>query len=438
MVAAVRVHKNGGPEVLTYEDVQVPAPGPGQVRVKNHACGLNYIDTYFRSGLYPAAGGLPFVAGNEAAGEVVAVGPGVTEVKVGDRVGYTSALGSYAAERIMPADRLVKLPDAITYEQAAGMMLKGMTVEYLLHRTFKVQKGMNVLIHAAAGGIGLIACQWANHLGANVIGTVGSKDKAALAKANGCHHTILYREEDFPTKVKEITGGKLCEVVYDGVGKATFPASLDCIKPLGMFASFGNASGSIEAFNINILQAKGSLFCTRPTLNTYAAKREDLLSIANNLFNVVASGKVEDSDQPEIRAQGRAAGAPRSRSAQDHRLDRSDAVTLAERSGAPNQTRARHRSCDERAGIGGRCDGRRRAGDRAEALRAVPRPRTAASGLRQAAARHRAGNHRGPQAIRRQGARAGGRDSQVMPLGNQNDMTDAEREALGRWIVALK
>ncbi len=292
MVAAVRVHKHGGPEVLTYEDVQVAAPGPGQARVKNHACGLNYIDTYFRSGLYPAAGGLPFISGNEGAGEVVAVGPGVTDVKVGDRVGYTSALGSYAAERIMPADRLVKLPDNITYEQAAGMMLKGMTVEYLMHRTFKVQKGMNVLIHAAAGGIGLIACQWANHLGANVIGTVSSQAKADLAKANGCHHAIVGYEE-FPAKVKEITGGKLCEVVYDGVGKATFPASLDCIKPLGMFASFGNASGSIEAFNINLLQAKGSLFCTRPTLNTYAAKREDLLSIANNLFNAVASGKVK-------------------------------------------------------------------------------------------------------------------------------------------------
>src|SRR5262245_11116953 len=292
MVAAVRVHKHGGPEVLTYEDVQVPAPGPGQARVKNHACGLNYIDTYFRSGLYPPAGGLPFISGNEGAGEVVAVGPGVTDIKVGDRVGYTSALGSYAQERIMPADRLVKLPDNITYEQAAGMMLKGMTVEYLLHRTFKLQKGMNVLIHAAAGGIGLIACQWANYIGANVIGTVSSQSKADLAKANGCHHPIV-GYENFPAKVKEITGGKLCEVVYDGVGKATFPASLDCIKPLGMFASFGNSSGSIEAFNINLLQAKGSLFCTRPTLNTYAAKREDLLSIANNLFSVVGSGKVK-------------------------------------------------------------------------------------------------------------------------------------------------
>src|SRR5438874_3243199 len=293
MVAAVRVHKNGGPEVLTYEEIELPAPGPGQVRIKQHACGLNYIDTYFRSGLYPAPQGLPFVAGNEGAGEVVAVGPGVSEVKVGDRVGYTSALGSYAAERIMPADRLVKLPDVISYEQAAGMMLKGMTVEYLLHRTFKLQKGMNVLIHAAAGGIGLIACQWANYIGANVIGTVGSKDKAELAKANGCHHTILYRDEDFVAKVKEITSGKLCDVVYDGIGKTTFPASLDCLRQLGYFVSFGSASGQIDAFNINILQTKGSLFATRPTLNHYVAKREDLLKTANELFEVVASGAVK-------------------------------------------------------------------------------------------------------------------------------------------------
>jgi NADPH2:quinone reductase len=293
MVAAVRVHKYGGPEVLTYEEVEVPAPGPGQIRVKNHACGLNFIDTYFRSGLYRPPSGLPFIPGNEGAGEVTVIGPGVTEVKVGDRIGYTSTLGSYTAERVLPADRAVKLPEGISYEQAAGMMLKGMTVEYLLNRTFKVQKGMNVLIHAAAGGIGLIACQWANHIGANVIGTVGSKEKAALAKAHGCHHTILYREEDFPAKVKEITGGKLCEVVYDGVGKSTFPASLDCIKPLGMFVSFGNSSGSIEAFSINLLQQKGSLFATRPTLNNYAAKREDLLAIAGDLFSVVTSGKVK-------------------------------------------------------------------------------------------------------------------------------------------------
>jgi NADPH2:quinone reductase len=293
MVTAVRVHKTGGPEVLTYEEVEVPSPGAGQVRVKQHACGVNYIDIYFRNGLYPAPGGLPFIAGNEGAGEIVAVGPGVSDLKIGDRVGYTTALGCYSAERLMPADRVVKLPMAISYEQAAAMMLKGMTVAYLLTRTFKLQSGMNVLIHAAAGGIGLIACQWASHVGANVIGTVGSKEKAELAKANGCHHTILYREEDFAKRVKEITEGKLCEVVYDGVGKAMFPASLDCLKPLGMFVSFGSSSGPIEAFNIGLLQAKGSLYATRPTLNTYAAKREDLLALAGDLFGMVASGKVK-------------------------------------------------------------------------------------------------------------------------------------------------
>jgi NADPH:quinone reductase len=293
MVAAVRVHKVGGPEVLTYEDVSVPAPGPGQIKIRNHACGVNFIDTYFRTGMYPSPVGMPFISGNEGAGEVIAVGPGVTDIKVGDRVGYVSALGAYAGERLLPADRAVKLPDKISYEQAAAMMLKGLTAQYLLRRTYKVSKGDNVLIHAAAGGVGLIACQWANALGANVIGTVGSKDKAELAKKNGAHHAILYRDEDFVSKVKEITGGKLCEVVYDGVGKATFPASLDCIKPLGMFVSFGSASGQIEAFNINLLQTKGSLFATRPTLNHYAAKREDLLKSASELFEAVASGKVK-------------------------------------------------------------------------------------------------------------------------------------------------
>ncbi len=293
MVAAVRVHKVGGPEVLTYEEIEIGAPGAGQIRVKQFAAGVNFIDTYFRTGLYPSPVGLPFVAGNEAAGEVVAAGPGVSEFKVGDRVAYVVAFGCYAAERLVPADRAVRLPASIGYEQAAAMMLKGMTAEYLLRRTFKVQKGMNVFVHAAAGGVGLILCQWANHLGANVIGTVGSKEKAALAKANGCHHTILYREEDFAARTKEITGGKLCEVIYDGVGKTTFPASLDCLKPLGMFVSYGSSSGQIEAFNIGILQTKGSLFATRPTLNTYAAKREDLLAIANGLFEVVASGAVK-------------------------------------------------------------------------------------------------------------------------------------------------
>lgn len=292
MVAAVRVHKPGGPEALTYEDIDIGAPGPGQIRIKKHACGINFIDVYFRIGMYPAPS-LPFVAGNEGAGEVIAVGEGVKDFKVGDRVAYVHAMGGYAAERLLPADRAVKLPDSISYEQAAGMMLKGMTAQYLIRRVHKVDKGDTILVHAAAGGVGLILCQWGKHLGATVIGTVGSKDKAALAKANGAHHTILYREEDFAARVKEITGGKLCNVVYDGVGKTTFPASLDCIRPLGMFASFGSASGPIEAFNINLLAQKGSLFATRPTLNTYTATRQDLLATANDLFAVVSSGAVK-------------------------------------------------------------------------------------------------------------------------------------------------
>jgi NADPH:quinone reductase len=292
MVAAVRVHKTGGPEVLTYEDVDVPAPAAGQLRLKQHASGVNFIDTYFRSGLYPAPS-MPFVSGNEGAGEVTALGSGVTDFKVGDRVGYVAPLGAYSAERVLQADRAVKIPDSISYEEAAGMMLKGMTAEYLVQRTFKVQKGHNVLIHAAAGGVGLILGQWANHVGANVIGTVGSKEKADLAKANGYHHTILYRDEDFVERVKEITKGAMCEVVYDGVGNDTFPKSLDCLKPLGMFVSFGSASGPIKAFDINLLQFKGSLFATRPTLNTYNAKREALLKSAADLFAVVSSGAVK-------------------------------------------------------------------------------------------------------------------------------------------------
>ena len=293
MVAAVRVHKVGGPEVLTYEEVDVAAPGQGQVRVKQRAAGVNFIDTYFRMGMYPSPVGMPFVAGNEGAGDVVAVGPGVSDIKVGDRVGYVSALGGYAAERLLPAERAVKLPDAISYDQAAGMMLKGMTAQYLLRRTFKVEPGQTILVHAAAGGVGVILCQWARHLGATVIGTVGDKDKAAIAKANGATHTILYRDEDFAARVKDITGGKLCDADYDGIGKATFPKSLDCIRPLGMFVSFGSASGKIDAFDINILQFKGSLFATRPTLNNYTATRKDLLATANELFEVVASGVVK-------------------------------------------------------------------------------------------------------------------------------------------------
>jgi NADPH2:quinone reductase len=293
MVAAVRVHKHGGPEVLTLDDIEIPAPGQGQIKIKQHACGINFIDTYFRMGMYPSPVGFPFVAGNEGAGEVIAVGPGVSDFKVGDRVAYVVALGGYAAERLLPAERTVKLPDNISYEQAAGMMLKGMTVQYLLNRTYKVTKGTTCLIHAAAGGVGLIATQWANHLGATVIGTVGSAEKGELAKKNGAHHIINYRKEDFAERVKEITKGALCDVVYDGIGKDTFPKSLDCIKPMGMFVSFGSASGQIDAFNINLLQTKGSLFATRPTLNTYTAKKQDLVDIANDLFKVVGSGAVK-------------------------------------------------------------------------------------------------------------------------------------------------
>jgi len=293
MVAAVRVHKPGGPEALTYEDVEIAAPGQGQIKIKQHAMGVNFIDAYFRAGMYPSPVGTPFIAGNESAGEVIAVGPGVNDIKVGDRVAFVGPLGGYAGERLVPADRAVKLPSNISYEQAAGMMLKGMTVQYLVNRTYKVEKGTVCLIHAAAGGVGLIACQWANYLGATVIGTVGSKEKAELAKKNGCHHTILYRDEDFVAKVKEITSGKLCDVVYDGIGKTTFPASLDCIRPLGMFVSYGSSSGQVEAFNINILQTKGSLFATRPTLNHYAGKREDLLKLAAETFDAISSGKVK-------------------------------------------------------------------------------------------------------------------------------------------------
>ena len=293
MVAAVRVHEHGGPEVLTFEQVEVAAPGQGQIRIKQRACGVNFIDTYFRMGMYPSPVGLPFISGNEGAGDVTAVGPGVSEISVGDRVAYVSALGGYSEERLLAADRAVKIPAAISYEQAAGMMLKGMTAQYLLRRTFKVEPGNTILIHAAAGGVGQILSQWAKHLGAIVIGTVGSQDKAAIAKANGVDHTILYREEDFVARVKDITGGKLCDVVYDSVGKDTFPKSLDCIRPLGMFASFGSSSGKVPEFDINILQFKGSLFTTRPTLNNYVAARKDLLATANDLFDVVAAGKVK-------------------------------------------------------------------------------------------------------------------------------------------------
>lgn len=291
MVAVIRVHEFGNADVLRYEQVDLPAPAAGEVRVAHRAIGLNYIDTYFRSGLYPVAE-MPFIPGSEAAGEIVAVGEGVKGFAVGDRVAYVTQIGAYAAERNMTVDRLVKMPAGVSYEQAAAMMLKGMTAQYLLRRTYPVKAGDVVLVHAAAGGVGLIACQWASHLGATVIGTVGSADKAELAKANGCHYPILYRETDFVAEVKRITEGQGCHVVYDGIGKATFPASLDALRPLGMFVSYGNASGAIDAFPIGLLAQKGSLFVTRPTLFTYTAQRSDLEATAKDLFDVVAKGIV--------------------------------------------------------------------------------------------------------------------------------------------------
>ncbi|MEM7778350.1 MAG: quinone oxidoreductase [Pseudomonadota bacterium] len=291
MVHAIRIHEHGGPEMLKWEEVNVGAPASGEIRVKHHAVGLNYIDTYQRSGLYPVE--LPAVLGMEGAGEVLAVGDGVTDFKVGDRVAYANPMGSYAEERLMPAARAVKLPDGISYEQAAAMMLQGMTVRYLLRQTFIVGPETTLLFHAAAGGVGLIACQWAKHLGATVIGTAGSEEKCALAKAHGATHCINYKTEDFVARVKEITDGKGCDVVYDSIGQDTYPKSLDCLRPLGLFVTFGNASGPIKNFEVGTLAAKGSLYVTRPTLFTYTAQREDLLANANDLFAVVSSGAVK-------------------------------------------------------------------------------------------------------------------------------------------------
>jgi NADPH2:quinone reductase len=292
MPNAIRVHEYGGADALKWEAVDVPSPGPGQAKIRQHFVGLNFIDVYHRTGLYKQPQ-LPFVLGTEGAGEVLEVGPGVTDIKPGDRVAYASVIGAYAEERLISAERLVPLPDSIDYKTAAAMMLQGMTVQYLLRRTFEVKQGTVMLLHAAAGGIGLIASQWARHLGATIIGTVGSEDKAALAKANGCTHVINYKTENFVERVKEITGGKGCEVVYDGVGKDTFPGSLDCLKPRGLWVSFGNASGPVPPFEMAILAAKGSLFATRPTLNTYVATREELLATAQDLFDVVANGHVK-------------------------------------------------------------------------------------------------------------------------------------------------
>ena len=292
MTKAIRFHKTGGPEVLVYEDVEVGNPGEGQARVRHHAIGLNFIDTYHRSGLYPLP--LPSGLGLEAAGVIEAVGPGVDYLEAGDRVAYAGGPpGSYSEVRLIPADRLVKLPDAISYQTAAAMMLKGMTTQYLIRSTYPVKAGQTVLFHAAAGGVGLIACQWLKALGATVIGTVGSDAKAELAKAHGCDHTIVYTRENFVERVKEITGGAKVPVVYDSVGKDTFMGSLDCLQPRGMLAVFGNGSGPVPAFDLSLLAARGSLYVTRPTLVTYTAKRADLVAVANELFDIVLSGKVK-------------------------------------------------------------------------------------------------------------------------------------------------
>ena len=292
MTHAIRFHHTGGPEVLQWETVDVPPPGAGEARVRHHAVGLNYIDTYHRSGLYPVA--LPSGIGLEAAGVVEALGEGVADLAVGDRVAYAGGpLGAYAEARNIPADRLVKLPDAISFEQGAAMMLQGLTAQYLLRRTYRVQPGDTLLIHAAAGGVGLMVCQWAKALGATVIGTVGSDEKAALARAHGCDHPIVYTRENFAERVREITGGKGVAVVYDSIGKDTFMDSLSCLRPLGMMVLFGAASGPVPPVDLGVLAQKGSLFVTRPTLFTYAAQRADLLAMSAELFEVVQAGTVK-------------------------------------------------------------------------------------------------------------------------------------------------
>ncbi|HLB80028.1 MAG TPA: quinone oxidoreductase [Dongiaceae bacterium] len=293
MTHAIRFHRPGGPEVLVWDEVDVGSPAPGQVRLRQTAVGLNYIDVYHRTGAYPVAA-MPSGIGLEGAGVAEEVGPGVAELKAGDRVAYASPpIGAYAEARLMPADRLVKLPAGISDRMAAAMMLQGMTAQYLIRRTHRVAAGETILMHAAAGGVGLILCQWAKHLGATVIGTAGSEEKAALARAHGCDHVILYRREDVAKRVRELTGGAGVPVVYDGVGKDTFAASLDCLAPLGLMAIFGSASGPVPPFDLGVLAAKGSLFLTRPTLMTYIAKRDDLLASARELFDVVTRGAVK-------------------------------------------------------------------------------------------------------------------------------------------------
>lgn len=293
MPKAIRVHAHGGPGALVYEDFEPGRPTKEQIRVRHTAIGLNFIDVYYRTGLYPAPDGLPLIPGGEAAGVVVEVSEGVDWLQPGDRVAYAVKLGAYAEERLIEADQVVKVPGGISDEQAAAMMLKGMTAEYLLLRTFKVKAGDTILYHAAAGGVGLILGQWAKHLGATVIGTAGSPDKIELAKAHGFDHVIDYRKQDFVAEVVKLTGGRKCDVVYDSVGNDTFPGSLDCLRPLGTFVSFGQSSGPIPPFSINLLAQKGSLFATRPSLFAYNAKRADLEASAKALFDVVASGAVQ-------------------------------------------------------------------------------------------------------------------------------------------------
>jgi NADPH:quinone reductase len=291
MTKAIRIHTNGGPEVMKWEDVPTPEPGPGEALIKHHAVGLNYIDVYFRSGLYKAPN-MPLVIGQEGAGTVTAVGPGVTLVKPGDRVAYAGPIGGYATDRVLPADRLVKLPEAISFTTGAAMMLQGMTAQYLIKRTYKVKAGDTVVVHAAAGGVGLILCQWIKHLGATVIGVVSSEEKAALAHANGAAHTLV-GHANLAAEVKKITGGAMVPVVYDSVGKDTWTASLDCLAPLGLMVSYGNASGPVAPFDLGVLGAKGSLYLTRPSLPTYTSKRSDLEAVTEDLFSVVSSGAVK-------------------------------------------------------------------------------------------------------------------------------------------------
>jgi NADPH:quinone reductase len=289
---AIRIHKYGGHEVLKWERIEVGDPGPGEVKIRQTAIGLNFIDIYQRTGLYPQPS-LPFIPGSEAAGVIAAVGSGVRDLKVGRHVAYAGATGAYTQERLIAADRVVKIPSGVSDETAAAIMLKGMTAQYLLRRTYEVGRDTTLLFHAAAGGVGLIACQWAAALGATVIGTVGSAGKALIARAHGCDYVINTREDDFVAKVKDYTKGRGVDVVYDSIGKDTFPGSLDCLRPLGMWVSFGQSSGPVPEFKITLLSQKGSLFATRPALPHYTETRKDLVATANDLFEVVAEGKVK-------------------------------------------------------------------------------------------------------------------------------------------------